>query len=70
LYSNFNSIEKIFINSVPAKSQFLQFNSQQSLAFSRLTAEKDSYCSCVINFVYAIKEWKKIKPFLEHGGIL
>jgi hypothetical protein len=56
LYSNFNSIEKICINGIPAKSQFLQFNSQQSLAFSRLTAEKDSYCICIINFVYAIKE--------------
>ncbi len=36
------------INGVPAKSQFLQFYSQQSLAFFRLPAEKDSYCSCVI----------------------
>jgi hypothetical protein len=31
------------INGVPAKSQFLQFYSQQSLAFFRLPAEKDSY---------------------------
>jgi hypothetical protein len=38
------------INGVPAKSQFLQFYSQQSLAFFRLPAEKDSFCSCVTNY--------------------
>jgi hypothetical protein len=41
-----------FINGIPAKSQFLQFYSQQSWAFFRLPAEKDSYCSCVISHLY------------------
>jgi hypothetical protein len=39
----------MIINGFPAKSQFLQFYLQQSMAFFRLLAEKDSYCSCVIN---------------------
>jgi hypothetical protein len=46
-----NHILKL-IDGVPAKSQFLQFYSQQSYTFFRLPAEKDSYCSCVIDFYF------------------
>ena len=41
-----------FINGIPAKSQLLQFYSQQSWAFFHLPVEKDINYSSVISYLY------------------